>query len=119
VIGLFVGLVVTAFLIWFLGAVLPGLEVEDFTSAALAALIVSAVGWLSGWFAMALALEHWMFVLYAFGVNIIGLILAGLMIAGLRVYGAISLFAAAAAMTAVGLSIGPLLAGFLMHLPIP
>jgi uncharacterized membrane protein YvlD (DUF360 family) len=115
---LLLGLLLTAVLVWFLAAVLPGLAVEDFTSAALAAVVVTGVRWIGGLFVAALPLEQfWAFLLYSLSVNLVGLILAGLVIAGMRVTGVFGVLAAAVMLTAVEMALWPMLAAALMHVP--
>jgi len=87
--GLLVNWLISAFALWLIARILPGIEVRDFSAAVVAAAVVAIVNFFFGWF---LRLMAWPLIfltlgLFTFVINAVLLKLASLFTPGFRVHG--------------------------------
>jgi putative membrane protein len=87
--SLLINWLVSAFALWLIARILPGIEVRDFGAAIVAAAVIAAVNFFFGWF---LRLMAWPLIfltlgLFTFVINAILLKLASMFTPGFRVRG--------------------------------
>jgi putative membrane protein len=101
--SLLINWLVSAFALWLIARILPGIEVRDFGAAVVAAAVIAVVNFFFGWF---LRLMAWPLIfltlgLFTFVINAILLKLASMFTPGFRVRGFIPALVGSLLLTAL------------------
>lgn len=107
--GLALGIVVTAFVLQVISAFVPSFEIEDWAAAFWGALILGAIEWgaMFVWQQVAPATPAvpWQFYALLYAINTLALAFASVLVGGLHVGGPTSLLASGALLTAANFGV--------------